>query len=474
MKLQRHNGSRWKTVTTAKVSDSRGHYRLSAKPAVGTHTYRVLRPGTEHTKSSASTSFIVTGDKCTALRTPPTTAVWFTDPKSKAAVSNVTSNIGALICGAAKDSSIDVALFFLDATSKEVEAILRPLELMHRFRGVNVRFLLERRDIPSGLGPSTRARLSRIGSIALCNAGCRNAGSQPGILHQKFVRISNTIWRRGTDPVLLASSANWSKRQLRAYWQSAILFANDPALTREFALRFDSMRVCATAPTGCKAWNAAAGHGIELNRNKVWVDKRSEARRGSAGRGTAVAFSPTDAGDPYLTALSGLKCTKAHHTVRLAMYVMTESRAKLLAGLLQKLHKAGCDVSVLVSVTGGSSTSKASIDQLEKLGVPVRCVALMHTKFTVIDAVRATGGKTTQSIWDGSRNLASTSLRYNDDATISMTVQQATGAYATDLRSMQKQYLSHWSKMASARTSCPTNATRSGLEYRSDAQAGIE
>jgi len=68
-----------------------------------------------------------------------------------------------------------------------------------------------------------------------------------GILHQKFVRVSNTIWRPGTDPVVLASSANWSKRQLRAYWQSAILFANDPALTREFALRFDSMRVCATA-----------------------------------------------------------------------------------------------------------------------------------------------------------------------------------------------------------------------------------
>jgi len=156
------------------------------------------------------------------------------------------------------------------------------------------------------------------------------------------------------------------------------------------------------------------------------------------------------------------------------MYVMTESRAKLLAGLLQKLDKAGCNVSVLVSVTGGSSTSKASIDQLRKLGVPVRCVALVHTKFTAIDAVSATGGKTMQSIWDGSRNLASTSLRYNDDATISTTVQQATGRYATDLRSMQKRCFSQWSKMAGARTSCPTKAPAPGLEYRSDAQAGIE
>lgn len=130
-------------------------------------------------------------------------------------------------------------------------------------------------------------------------------------------------------------------------------------------------------------------------------------------------------------------------------------------------------MSVLVSVTGGSSTSKASIDQLTKLGVPVKCVALMHTKFTVMDAVGATSGKTMQSICDGSRNLASTSLRFNDDSTISMTVQRASGSYATDLRSMQERYLSQWSTMASARTSCPTKATPAG-DYRSDAQAGIE
>ena len=150
-------------------------------PAVGEagrrHTYLPCPPpGTGRTKTSASKSFTLTGDKCTALRKPPTTEVWFTDPRSKAAVSTVTTNIGALICSAAKDSSSDVALFFLDATSKEIDAILRPLELMHRFRGVKVRFLLEKRDIPGGLGPSTRARISKIGSIALCNDGCRNAG----------------------------------------------------------------------------------------------------------------------------------------------------------------------------------------------------------------------------------------------------------------------------------------------------------
>ena len=114
---------------------------------------------------------------------------------------------------------------------------------------------------------------------------------------------------------LWTSSSNWTKKQLRRYWQTGVLMYNDRALTREFDVRFESMRACGL-PGGCGSWRPSV-FGTKLSAayrllsvNRVWVDAGFDWRQGDAGDGTRVIFSPTRPHfDPVTSELARYSCT---------------------------------------------------------------------------------------------------------------------------------------------------------------------
>lgn len=473
VQLQRYSSREWRTIASTRTRTKSGAYSFTFRPATGNYGYRVKRPTTKRTRSGRSATRRLAAERCTPLSRPSastSTQVWFNDT-TKRTTSQIARKLGALFCAAAPRSTINITMYFLRSDSAETEKILKPLEVMHRNRGVKVNVLLENRR--SLVSSWTRKRLARFASLRVCVSGCRNESSTPAILHQKFVTISNMSWKASTDPVVVSSSANWSREQLRDYWQNAVLVHNDPVLTREFNLRFDSMRACGTSR--CRSWRAPGGRSL-VNRAGIWADSNSAPRRGTAGRGNTVIFSPQPAGiDPVADSFAGMSCTPAHRTVRMAMYYMSPGRAWTAAKALAAMRDRGgsrCDIQVLTSVGGRLTALDQAIEQFARFNIPVRCVQKMHTKFTVVDATRTTDGAIRQLVLDGSANLAKATLTANDDAQLNLTVQDARGSYAAGLLQVHAAYRAQWNRLNARTVSCgravaaPKGATSADLEKR--------
>ena len=459
--LQRYRSGAWKTIAKTRTG-SRGAYAFSERPPEGRARYRVVRPSDARYAAGTSPAVRTRAEACRGLPLPmPSTAAWFTRTGASS-TSQLARKLGGLFCTAAPGSTVQVAMYFVRTgdSAREVETILRPLELMHRYRGVRVQFLLERRVYAGGGMDSTLRRLRSFATVEFCTWSCRNANDASGILHDKFVVMSNTTLRPGKDPVVVTSSANWSYSQLRGKWQSAVLSHDDPVLARELAIRWDALRACGT-PGGCEAWTGQYAGAVlpgeygTSSRGGISYDGAS-VRPGGAGRGTAVQFSPIRTGDPVRQELTAGTCSAEHRTVRLAMFKFTSGRSAV-ADALAAMQQAGCDVSIALA-TPVDTVERAGLDMLRSRGLQVSCVRGLHDKAVVLDVAGRDGAPRT-TLMTGSANLTYSALRLSDEAQLQLTVQQASPPYAAALAQVHAAYLRNWRTMARAAGSCDPLAT---------------
>ena len=459
--LQTYRSGAWRTVAQDAV-DGQGRYAFSHRPPVGRPAFRVVKLADRAHRQGTSPTLTPLVERCDTGPVPASSvATAFTRPGTTS-TSPIATSLGRVFCSAAPRSKIRIAMYFVVTSDDgEVETVLRPLELVHRYRAVSVRFLLDSKVYANGAHADTLARLRRFATVDFCTAACRSEEATGGVMHQKFVTMSDTTLQAGVDPVVVSSTANWSYTQLRTYWQSAQVMYANPALTREFDIRWESLRACGTAATGCAAWRPVyqgvaldpAVYGTVAERG-VTVDPGLGERPGTAGRGTAVSFSPTPAvADPLASALRRYSCTPEHRTVRLAVFSVSPLR-RAAADALAGLRTRGCDVSVLLNDPGATVPTPAGIQMLKDRGLPVACVSRMHDKFVVLDAVFTATGAPQQVVWSGSQNLTYAALRYDDDALVRMTVQEGTGAYAGDVSAAHRAYGATWAAQSRTARAC--------------------
>ena len=453
--LQSHASGSWRTVDKRKVT--RGRYAFSVSPRVGRTSYRVVRLARPGVRVVVSPTVRTRAEACAPLRRPArSTEVWFTRPGLRTS-SPIATNLGKLFCTASPGSDIKIALYFArtgDAAA-EVERILRPLELVHRHRGVRISFLLEGKVLAGGGLDSTLARLRRFASVSSCSWSCRNTRSRNGIMHDKFVVMSDTTLRAGVDPVTVVSSANWSYSQLRRMWQSAVVVHGDARLARELQIRWDALRACG-ARRGCGGWTPAhAGRTLpDAYRPRlvdgVWYD-RTTTRQGEPGKGLRLDFSPQDGADPLLADLERRSCTRSHRTVRVTALAFSPYRAAV-ARALGRLRTEGCDVRVVLNRPAPGQRSGLQV--LRASGLPVTCVAGVHDKVLLLDTVDRRTGRPLQTVTAGSTNLTWTGLRANDEAQLRMDVGQAEGEPARALGAVLAAYRARWDAMARKGVRC--------------------
>jgi hypothetical protein len=417
--------------------------------------------------ASAAAVRVAAGPRaCPAMRRPARpNHVWFSRPGLRG-TAPIARHVAQLICSAARGARVDIALYYIRAGDPHVEAMLRSLRRMVKYRGVKVRILLEGKLYRRGSGlSSSLAPLRRFAQVVLCNRGCRSerrfvAGGPPaGIQHHKFVTINNMRWSPGADPVVVSSSGNWSESQLERHWQSAMMTYGDRRLFREFHMQWELMRTCA-ARTGCAGWSRRMqqlGLGNQyavVSNTNVWHDARAALRSGDAGRGSQVLFSPYPGAldDPVAGSLQGYDCS-AGGSVWVAHMFVTRARNAFLAAL-QDMQTAGCDVRIILS-TSDASTSVEGRRLAQERGLPVVCVPHMHDKLVLVNAVRLDSGQRDHMLWSGSQSMGGNGLRKNDEAYIRLSVTEASGTAAAANQVVWNRYLAYWRTMRNHTAPCP-------------------
>jgi phosphatidylserine/phosphatidylglycerophosphate/cardiolipin synthase-like enzyme len=463
LRLQQRRGGRWATVRRTRTSGPLDRYGFRFRPPAGRPRYRVAAVSAGGRLLGRSRPFAVRVGTCRPMAAPsrPATA-WFSRPGAPG-TPQIARRLGQLFCAAAPGATVDVAMYFIRAGSREVEAILRPLELMARARDVRVRVLLEGALYPrsSSLFP-TLERLRRFATVRVCRSGCRSdrpaSRSSAGILHHKFVTVSDMSWQAGADPVTVSSSANWSSAQLDRHWQSAVMSYDDRRLFREFDIQWQLLRTCA-GDGGCAAWARRLDRlGLSPDRygvtrvERVWHDVRPRERSGGRGRGTGVMFSPWSDADPVAARLRGYTCSPEHGQVRVAHMFVSTARTEVLDALAA-LQSAGCDVRMVVSPPE-SDVTRAGLTRARRLGLRVACVPRMHDKVISVDAVDAGTRQPERVLWAGSQNLGGNALRNNDEALLRVSVDRADGAAADANARVFRAYQQYWSSLRGQAGAC--------------------
>lgn len=476
VQLQRRVGTGWRTVYTTRTTTSK-RYVFAFDPPATTTTYRAYVPATRAYRATSSRSAAVRAWPC-LTSAPPTdqAAVWFSRP-GEASPSVAARRISQAICSAATGATVNVAMYFVrhDPGQHDSNLILDSLRAMALFRGVKVRFVLEGRLLRTGMPlRSTLSRLQTFAKVVVCNNGCHNvgaspeAGGVPSINHHKFVTISDMRWSSGVDPLVLSSTANWSRAQLSGAWQSTIARWKDPVLAREFNAQFEQLWTCGYASPWCSTWDAArAGRYADarygLTREEDLFFERTQEHPGAPGSGITVAFTPQRTSDRLALALERYTCAAGHRTVRMAHMFATPVRSRVLDALAG-LRDRGCDVQVVMAPPIGQGQEDA-IHLMQGAGLPVRCATGVHEKLVLLDAVDSQG-RPDRVLWSGSQSLGGYALRRNDEALLRVGSVGASGVWARSNATIWTGYSRYWSQMNAAAGTCRMVSTQASNNAR--------
>jgi hypothetical protein len=457
VRLQRKERKGWRTINSARLT-ARRTYSVAARVPVGRTSYRVVRPATRGHAQAVSSAHTVAAASCTPMTRPRGITAWGTD-RTVNRTSSMTIHLSRLFCSVAPKSRVRVAMFLI-SSAHEPGLILRSLRTAHRYLGVKVEFLIERRPLKV-IPAADLAKLKKFATVYTCDLSCHSDFGISAAMHDKFATVSDMNWAAGKDPVLWSSSANWSKKQLLGYWQSGLLIYGDRQLTREFNARFEGMRACAVHNRRCGAWVPSVD-GVRLpaafRKVKVgptWYDKAPTWRSGDRGDGTRVLFSPIAVrGDPLLQQLDTFSCTRLHRTVRFSIYRMSVSRGNRVIAALKRLQARGCDVRAIYNIGGSKVIDTEAPHMLAAARIPRTCVTNNHDKFAYFDVVDRATGAPRHVLWTGSQNLVQGGLVRNDDTLLVHTAELATGHWAADIRRTGAWYLNRWKQVAKHPTSC--------------------
>ncbi len=377
------------------------------------------------------------------------------------------AKIAQVICGAQSNAKIKIGMYFIRALGTMTETSLgsRPesdpeviydaLEYVHNKRNVEIGLILDGGTIsPSSAKDLIKKRLSSIAKLYWCANGCFNTNAASvfpyAINHEKFLTISDTTWADGADPIVYSSSGNFARSQIRNYLQEGSLIYNDHKLFDLFSQRYDAMAICAT--TGC-ATNSGFASSLQLYKDRaIWVDPFYRHWT-DADRGTAVSFSPqpSAAVDHYIRQFDGVDCT-VDKKIRIAMFKLTDSKATQMVDALVRLRSRGCDIKMLLTQQGGSTTiSSTVVSELKAASIPAKCTAVaMHTKMILIGPMTNNSGR----VLTGTANMSTSGLRYNEEHVITIDSRRATPAFAESIRRVYGEYMAGWTELNKTSKTC--------------------
>lgn len=431
---------------------------------------------------------------------PPLLDAWFntTDIEERGIVDSndnspwkFSQRFAQLLCGAAPNSTIKIGMYFLRATNganqgeidrpeSDPEVVYAALEWVAKYRGAKISIILDNTNTCSQaiensscshiMTPSARASLEKRFStipnskIVYCVNGCFNTaryGVYPfAIEHEKFFAISDTDFPNqptGVHPLVISSSVNIARSQIRNYHQEASSIYDDQKAFAEFNNRFDGMYSCAT--DRCRLLgNAAAqtvGTGMSTNPlglvqepgRKIWVDPVLY-RDTDAGRGTRITFSPQrdlPDTDVFIHQFDDVDCD-VDSKIRLAMFKLTDGKAQQMADTLKDLKNRGCDVKMLMTSEAGATIISSSVrDTLSAAGVDYKCaVDGMHTKLILIGPASGNLG----SVLTGTMNMSVAGQLYNEEHVVTFDARKATGATRTAIRAVYDDYQHEWFELS--------------------------
>lgn len=349
-------------------------------------------------------------------------------------------------------------MYFAYPGTVEVERILAALRFVQRQRGVRVVFVVDAAMYNKAKRAKLRS-LRRVADVVTCVRGCRSVGKR-GVAHNKFLVVSDTVWRRRNDPVVVQSTANWSKKQLERYQQSALMIWDDARLAREMTIRWSSLRVCATL--GCSAWNSQLKRrGLSprvyrvIRRGDVRVDPGLGERYGTRGRGLQVWFSPrfapTGRPDPVARQLGQFRCRTGSRTVRVAA---THVGRTAVIDALDTLQGRGCTVRVLVS-SEKKRVFMRGIAAMRSRGLPVRCVRHLHDKTIYLHAVYAATNRARRVLWTGSQNFGPAGLKVSDNTMVRVTPSTAGRIARAENTRVLNEFAANYRRLATKTVACP-------------------
>ena len=423
------------------------------------------------------------GDSCPTIATPAPIEAWyniddmekrgFWDPKDNTPW-DYSKKLSQIICGAKKGSTIKIGMFFVralgtmqapgqgtalgDRPESDPEVVYKALEWVKRNRGVTVGLVLDGGTInPAGDKNRITQRLRGIASVYYCDNGCFNVNKAKvwpyAINHEKFLTISDTVWSnpaKGPHPAILSLSGNFARSQLRNYHQEVTLVYDDHKLASMFDARYDAMRYCAQ-----KNCPSASGFPKSMKLAKqrgIWVDPIYRHYT-DAGRGTTVSFTPATqtARDFYVQQFDDVDCA-VDNSIRIAMFKLTDAKAEQMVSSLSRLRKRGCDISMLLTYQGGSTTiSPGVVRSLKKAKIPTRCTTVaMHTKEILIGPKHSNMGR----ILVGTQNMSVAGLRYSEEHVLTFDTRAASPKYRESMRRAYSSYMNGWYELSKSTRSC--------------------
>ncbi|MDM7856352.1 phospholipase D-like domain-containing protein [Cellulomonas alba] len=368
-------------------------------------------------------------DPCPAGR-PPVDGVELVVTTSYGPGTELSNRLVNAFCAAAPRSTITIELYLVTPGDPQVKRILRALDYVHRTRKVSVSFLVD----GNRNGAARIAALRRHGfTVTGCAGGCQD---RAGVMHEKAVVVSDTLWAKGKDPVVVLGSANWSTGQLQWDWQANRIHHRDQRLAAAYTSRFAYLRGCAATKT-C---------GPKPDLTTVSTD---------SGRGLTVEFlQRPDGPDPVAARLAQLRGAPGCR-IEVAQFAITPSRARALAPQLGRLRAEGCSVRVVVGRNLSYESPRSAVRAMTAAGVPLRYVSMLHTKFTVARGVTYLGKRGQTVVLDGSHNWTFGGLNQNDDSFSVLTTATASAAHAPRIARIASEYEAAWNRISARSSATP-------------------
>jgi phosphatidylserine/phosphatidylglycerophosphate/cardiolipin synthase-like enzyme len=133
------------------------------------------------------------------------------------------------------------------------------------------------------------------------------------------------------------------------------------------------------------------------------------------------------------------------------MFKLTDAKALQMVNALVRLRKRGCDVKMLLTYQGGSTTISPTVAKmLREAAIPTRCtIVAMHTKLILIGPDHSVG-----RVLTGTQNMSVSGLRYNEEHVVTFDPRRAATAYREPLRRVYAQYMNGWYELSQSTRSC--------------------
>ncbi|WP_182349464.1 phospholipase D-like domain-containing protein [Tomitella gaofuii] len=210
--------------------------------------------------------------------------------------------------------------------------------------------------------------------------------------HNKFALFSETGGQRN---VVMQSSSNLTDLNSTTYWNNAVVLSGNEELYRVYDRYF----------------------------GEVSSETRTDATLGTfhtemPGGPVDVYFSPVPEGDPVLDQVEQLTCGN-QTSIGIAMSDIDDTRTEILEQLVE-LSQQGCDIRLVHS--GLEAGGKAVLATAPDIDVRVlddkELPGTVHSKYMVVD--HGDASEIPGWVMTGSQNWVHTSLRRNDEATLTM------------------------------------------------------